>query len=209
MKIFIDSANINEIKMRETVIELLEESAELKKMMAQDIPDIIANAAKMIIDVYKAGGKVLLIGNGGSAADAQHIATELVGRFKMERAGLPAIALTTDTSLLTALANDYGYENVFSRQLESLASDRDVLIAISTSGNSLNILKAVQAAKSKKIKTIGLTGRSSGILKNLADITIKVPSDNIARIQEAHITVGHIICELVENELFNETGSIS
>jgi D-sedoheptulose 7-phosphate isomerase len=191
------------------VIEQLEESAELKKMMAQDIPDIIANAAKMIIDVYKAGGKVLLIGNGGSAADAQHIATELVGRFKKERTGLPAIALTTDTSLLTALANDYGYDYVFSRQLESLASDRDVLIAITTSGNSRNILKAVQVAKSKKIKTIGLTGRSGGILKDLADITIKIPSDNISRIQEAHITVGHIICELVERELFNETGSIS
>jgi D-sedoheptulose 7-phosphate isomerase len=195
--------------MREKVIEQLEESAELKKMMAQDIPDIIANAAKMIIDVYKAGGKVLLIGNGGSAADAQHIATELVGRFKKERTGLPAIALTTDTSLLTALANDYGYDYVFSRQLESLASDRDVLIAITTSGNSRNILKAVQVAKSKKIKTIGLTGRSGGILKDLADITIKIPSDNISRIQEAHITVGHIICELVERELFNETGSIS
>lgn len=195
--------------MREIVIEELEESANIKRMIAQSLSDKIVNAAKIIIDTYKAGGKVLLIGNGGSAADAQHIAAELVGRFKLERKGLPAIALTTDTSILTALANDYGYDTVFSRQLEALATDKDVLIAITTSGTSPNILKAVEVAKSKNIKVIGLTGGDGGKLQDVADITIIVPSCNIPRIQEAHITIGHIICNLVERRLFNESSGIS
>lgn len=195
--------------MRETVVKELEESANIKKIIAQNLSDTIVNAAKMIIDAYKTGGKVLLIGNGGSAADAQHIAAELVGRFKLERKGLPAIALTTDTSILTALANDYGYDTVFSRQLETLANDKDILIAITTSGTSPNILKAVEMARSKNITVIGLTGGDGGKLQDVADITIAVPSDSTPRIQESHITIGHIICNLVEKELFNESRGVS
>ena len=195
--------------MREVVIRELEESANIKRVMAQNLSDIIAGAAQMILNAYKAGGKVLLIGNGGSAADAQHIAAELIGRFKLERKGLPAIALTTNTSTLTALANDYTYDTVFSRQLEALANEKDVLIAITTSGSSPNILKAAEMAHSKGVIVIGLTGENGGKLKDMADLTIVVPSDNIARVQEAHITVGHIICHLVENGLFNESSGIS
>jgi D-sedoheptulose 7-phosphate isomerase len=195
--------------MREVVIRELEESANIKVMMAQNLSDIIANAVQIILNAYKAGGKVLLIGNGGSAADAQHIAAELVGRFKLERIGLPAIALSTNTSILTALANDYGYDTVFSRQVEAIANDNDVLIAITTSGTSPNILKAVEMAHSKGVIVIGMTGARGGKLKDMADLTIVVPSDNTARIQEAHITIGHIICHLVENELFNESSGIS
>lgn len=195
--------------MREVVIRELEESANIKRMMAQNLSDIIVDAAQIILSAYKAGKKVLLIGNGGSAADAQHIAAELVGRFKLERAALPAIALTTNASTLTALANDYGYEAVFSRQLEALANDKDVLIAITTGGTSPNILKAVETAQSKGVYVIGLTGGSGGKLKDMADLTIVVPSDNTARIQEAHITIGHIICHLVEKGLFNESSGLS
>lgn len=195
--------------MREIVIKELEESANIKKKMARSLSDEIVTAMQMVIDAYKAGGKVFLIGNGGSAADAQHIAAELIGHFKLERKGLSAIALTTDTSILTALANDYGYDTVFSRQLEALGNDKDVLIAITTSGTSPNILKAVEMARSKNIKVIGLTGGDGGKLKDAADITIVVPSDNTPRIQEAHITIGHIICDLVEKELFNESSGVS
>ena len=195
--------------MREVVIRELEESANIKRMMAQSLADVIVNAAQMILKAYQDGGKVLLIGNGGSAADAQHIAAELIGRFKLERRGLPAIALTTNTSIVTALANDYGYDTIFSRQLEALANDKDVLIAITTSGTSPNILEAVKTAHSKGVTVIGLTGEAGSKLKDKADLTIMVPSDNTARIQEAHITIGHIICRLVEKGLFNESSDIS
>lgn len=190
-------------KMTEVVLRELEASANIKRLMAQSLSDIIAAAAQKVINAYKVDGKVLLIGNGGSAADAQHIAAELVGRFKLERAGLPAIALTANTSILTALANDYAYDAVFSRQLEALANDKDVLIAITTSGSSPNILKAVETAHAKGVVVIALTGDNGDKLKDMADLTIAVPSDNTARVQEAHITIGHIICHLVEKELFN------
>jgi len=195
--------------MREVVIRELEDGAKIRTTMAQTLSDIIAKAAQIILDAYKAGRKVFLIGNGGSAADAQHIAAELAGRFKLERRGLPAIALTTNTSVLTALANDYGYERVFSHQLEALANDKDVLIAITTSGTSPNILKAVEMAHSKGVTVIGLTGAKGGKLKDSADLTIMVPSDDTPRIQEAHITIGHIICHLVEKRLFGESRGIS
>ncbi len=194
--------------MREEVIRELEESINVKRMMAENLSGVIADAAEKILDAYKAGKKVFLIGNGGSAADAQHLATELVGRFKLERAALPAMALTTDTSILTAVANDYGYETVFSRQLEALANDGDVLIAITTSGTSPNILKAVETAHSKGVIVIGLTGETGGNLKDSADLTIMVPSTDTARIQEAHITIGHIICHLVEKGLFDDSSGI-
>ena len=195
--------------MREVVTRQLEESADIRRMMAENLPDVIVNAVQIILNAYRASGKVFLIGNGGSAADAQHIAAELAGRFRLERAGLPAIALTTNTSVLTALANDYGYDSVFSRQLEALANEKDILIAISTSGRSPNIVKAAEVAHSKGTTVIGLTGKNGGKLKDMADLAIMVPSDDTARIQEAHITIGHIICHLVEEELFGKSGSIS
>jgi len=195
--------------MREIVLRELEESASIKRIMAENLTDTIVEAAWIIINAYKADKKVLLIGNGGSAADAQHIAGELIGRLKMEREALPAIALTANTSVLTALANDYGYDKVFSRQIEALASAGDVLIAITTSGTSPNVVEAVKTAKSRGIIVIALTGSNSGKLNNLADLTIMVPSDNTQRIQEVHITVGHIICRLVEKELFGEASGIS
>jgi len=195
--------------MREVVIRELEDSANIKTTMARTLSDIIAKAAQIILDAFRAGRKVFLIGNGGSAADAQHIAAELAGRFKLERTGLPAIALTTNTSVLSALANDYGYEKVFSHQLEALAKDKDVLIAITTSGTSPNILKAVEMAHSKGVTVIGLTGAKGGKLKDSADLTIMVPSDDTPRIQEAHITIGHIICHLVEKGLFGDSSGIS
>jgi len=195
-------------KMKDTVITILKDSADVKKKTAEQLADKIADAAQLVLDALKQGGKVLLIGNGGSAADAQHIAAELAGRFEMERDSLPAIALTTNTSVLTALANDYGYDVIFSRQLEALASEKDILIAISTSGTSPNILKAAEIARSKNVTVIGLTGRDGGKLKDMADLAIMVPSNDTARIQEAHITIGHIICHLVEEELFGKSGSI-
>jgi D-sedoheptulose 7-phosphate isomerase len=186
---------------RETVIRELEENAHIKRLMARNLTDIIAEAAQKILNAYRAGGKVLLIGNGGSAADAQHIAGELIGRYRAERAALPAIALTTNTSVLTALANDYNYDTVFTRQLEALADAQDVLIALTTSGTSPNILKAGATPRSKGVFVIGLTGENGGKLKAAADLTIMVPSGNTQRIQEAHITIGHIICSLLEKGL--------
>ena len=199
----------NKANMMEIITRELQESANIKLSMAKDSPGLIADAAQIIVDVYRAGGKALIIGNGGSAADAQHIAAELVGHFKLKRKALPAIALTTNSSILTALANDSAYDTVFSRQLEALAGSKDVLIAISTSGNSPNILQAVETARSKHITVIGLTGGNGGKLKNLANLLIIVPSSSTPRIQEAHITIGHILCHLVEEELFNESSGIS
>lgn len=189
--------------MKETVIKELDENINTTKAISKNLSDIIVNASKIIIDCYRNGGKIILMGNGGSAADAQHIAAEFIGRFKLERSPLPAIAMTTNTSIITALANDYGYDTVFNRQLEALASNKDVIIVISTSGNSPNISNAADFAKTKNIKVIGMTGMNGGKLKDLTDIIIKVPSDNTPRIQEAHITIGHIICNIVERGLFD------
>ena len=190
--------------MRGEVISELTESAELKKAVAEQLADSIVKAAQMIIDAYKTGNKVLLIGNGGSAADAQHLATELVGRFMLERKALPAIALTTDTSTLTAISNDSGYEKVFSRQIEALAQNGDVLLAMTTSGTSPNILAAIETAQTKGLTTIVMTGEKEESLKDKARLVLNVPSTKSPRIQEAHITIGHIICQLVEQELFLE-----
>lgn len=146
------------------------------------------------------GGKVLLCGNGGSAADSQHIAAEIVGRFKKERKGLPAIALTTDTSILTSVGNDYGYDYIFARQVEALCTPKDVLIGITTSGNSANVVNAVQAAKTIGASTIGLTGATGGKLLNICDFNLVAPSNVTARVQEAHIFIGHCLCEIIESE---------
>ena len=160
-------------------------------------------AANICIDSLKQGGKILIFGNGGSAADAQHIAAELVGRYKLERKGLSAIALSTDTSSLTAIANDYGYEHVFDRQIEALANPEDVAVGISTSGNSSNVINALQSAKKIGCKSIGLSGKSGGDMNKLCDINLVIPSKDTARIQEMHILVGHIICHLIELEFRN------
>ncbi|QQG45430.1 MAG: D-sedoheptulose 7-phosphate isomerase [Candidatus Sungiibacteriota bacterium] len=189
--------------MKKEVIRQLQESAEVKVKSAETLADLVVQAAEMIADTYQGGGKVLIMGNGGSAADAQHIAGELVGRFRKERRALPAIALTTDTSILTALGNDYGYDLIFARQVEALANHpKDLLLAISTSGNSPNVMRAVEEGKKRNLRVIGFLGRGGGKLKDLVDCALVVPSDDTQRIQETHITLGHIICDLVERALF-------
>jgi len=188
------------------IIRSLEESASLKETIASNMLVEIDAMANMIIDVYKARGKVVIFGNGGSAADAQHIAGELVGMFMMKRQAFPAIALNTNTSVITALANDYGYEAVFSRQVEALVNREDIVIGISTSGESPNIIMAIKMAKIKGAATIGLSGGTGGKLSSEVDLALVVPSDSVPRIQEAHITIGHIVCELVEKEMAVLTG---
>jgi D-sedoheptulose 7-phosphate isomerase len=175
---------------------------ECSAMVRQLLVEIIAEATSLIITALRKGNKLLLCGNGGSAADAQHIAGELVGRFFKERQALPAIALNTNVSIVTALGNDYGFEKTFSRQVEALGTAGDVLLAISTSGNSPNVLDAILKGREKDIKAIGLTGASGGRMRELCDICICVPSEITPRIQEMHILTGHIICQLVEEELF-------
>ncbi|MBF7066881.1 D-sedoheptulose 7-phosphate isomerase [Campylobacter volucris] len=170
----------------------------------ENLINLIKKAALMIIQAYKNGNKTLLAGNGGSAADAQHIAGEFVSRFYFDRPGIASIALSTDTSILTAIGNDYGYENLFARQVQAQGNKGDVFIGISTSGNSKNILKALEICKEKEILSIGLSGDSGGAMNELCDICIKVPSSCTPRIQEAHILIGHILCAIVEEELFGK-----
>lgn len=159
---------------------------------------LVSEVGVLLQNCIKNGGKILLCGNGGSAADSQHIAAEIVGRFLKERKGLPAIALTTDTSILTSVGNDYGYDYIFSRQVEALCTPKDVLIGITTSGNSANVVRAVEAANAIGATTIGLTGGSGGKLSALCKHNIVVPSNVTARIQEAHIFIGHCLCEMIE-----------
>lgn len=178
--------------------ELNDHYSVIKKVIDSLIPDI-ESGCSMICDTITKGNTVFLAGNGGSAADAQHIAAELTGRFVKERKPLPGIALTTDTSAITAIANDYGYEHVFSRQLEALAKHGDLFIGISTSGNSSGILKAFETAKKLNCKTLGLSGRGGGKMNGICDLNIIVPSDITARIQEMHILIGHILCKAVDD----------
>ena len=186
------------------ISESLTESSETKLKILESCSGDIVKAVDLLVSAYKNGKKLLLCGNGGSAADCQHIATELMIRLShhIQRPALPAIALTTDTSNLTAGGNDIGYENVFARNVEGLGNGGDILLAISTSGNSPNVVKAVEMAHSKGIKVIGFLGGSGGKLKSLVDIPVVIPSANTQRIQEGHITVAHIICELTEEELY-------
>ena len=186
--------------MRELVKSTLEEHRQVVEKMAA-LEGEIASAGELCGNALAQGQHIYLCGNGGSAADAQHIAAELIGRFVNDRRALPAIALTTDTSALTAIGNDYGYDEVFSRQVEGLCREGDVLIAISTSGNSGNILKAVDAAHRAGASVIGLSGKSGGALDTKCDVSLVVPSDVTARIQEMHIVIGHLICALVEEHL--------
>ena len=169
-----------------------------------DIIDEIDDSIRLLLDCIKKDGKIILFGNGGSAADAQHIAAEFVGRFKIERISMPAIALTTDSSILTSIGNDYSFELIFSRQCESLVQEGDVVIALSTSGNSINVLNGVKMAKKKKAKIIGLLGNSGGKISELSDVSIIVNSNSTPRIQEAHRLIAHIICEIVEKQFVDK-----
>jgi D-sedoheptulose 7-phosphate isomerase len=188
------------------ITDSLKESSETKlKILSECLEDIIS-VANLIATAFRNGNKLLLCGNGGSAADCQHIAAELIIRLshKIKRPALPAIALTTDTSYLTAGGNDIGFENVFARGVEGLANKGDILVAISTSGNSVNIIKAIEMGKSKRMNSVGFLGGNGGKIKSMVDQSVVIPSTNVQRIQEGHITVAHIICEIIEEELFGE-----
>ena len=180
------------------------ESAQTLRTISEDtsLHAAVAGVAAACITALRAGHKILFAGNGGSAADAQHLAGELVSRFNYDRPGLAAFALTTDTSVLTAIGNDYGYERIFARQIEAVGTEGDVFFAISTSGRSPNILKALQAARTKGLVTVGLTGRSGGTMRELCDHCLSSPSDATPRIQEGHIAIGHTLCWLIERAIF-------
>ncbi|MGA7933709.1 MAG: SIS domain-containing protein [Kovacikia sp.] len=192
--------------LRSQVQTHLLESAEVKRQISQHCTDSILLTAQILAETFRVGGKVLLCGNGGSAADCQHMAGELVNYLTKDfrRPGLPAIALTTDSSLFSAIANDCGLEHVFERQVQTLGRPGDALIAISTSGNSINIIRAVEAAQALDMRTIGLTGNGGGKLANLAAVVIAVPSSHTQYIQEGHLAIEHILCELVERHLFEK-----
>jgi D-sedoheptulose 7-phosphate isomerase len=188
--------------MIERIRQIARESLEVKQAFFDANAEAVARAADMIIGAVKAGGKVLVFGNGGSAADAQHIAAELVNRLNYDHPPIPAIALTTDTSILTSIGNDSSFDKVFERQIRALGRKGDVALAISTSGNSPNVLRAVEAAREIGVTTIALAGRDGGRLATLAELTLVVNADSTQRIQETHITIAHILCELVEDALF-------
>ncbi|TAK33651.1 MAG: SIS domain-containing protein [Chloroflexota bacterium] len=185
----------------EVIAAELRESAELKRWAAENLATQIAAAADRSATALRQGGKVVFCGNGGSAADSQHLAAELVGRFKHDRRPLPALALTTDTSILTALANDYSYEHIFARQAEALLNPVDVLVAISTSGRSPNVVEAVKVARQKGAFSIGLLGGDGEPLRSLVDLALVIPSTSSARTQECHIAIGHVICGLLEDDV--------
>jgi len=190
---------------KDTVARSLKEGAELRLKMADSMVESISAAAEAIADAFKSGRKLLLFGNGGSAADAQHIAAEFMNRFLIERPPLPAIALSTDTSILTSIANDYSFDDIFSKQVKALGKKGDIALGITTSGSSANVLKALRAAKKLGMVTIALTGEA-GKAATLADIALQIPSRSTPRIQEAHIVVGHILCDLTDTLLFKDVG---
>ncbi|MCD6173814.1 MAG: D-sedoheptulose 7-phosphate isomerase [Sulfurimonas sp.] len=190
--------------MKEYIKNQIKKSYETKQAIYknEELLNKIEEVSRKCVELYKGNNKTILAGNGGSAADAQHIAAELVGRYGFDRPSLPSLALTTDTSAITAIGNDYGYDQVFSRQLEGMGQDGDIFIGISTSGNSVNIIKAFESAKKKNIMTVALVGRDGGEMAKIADIALIVPSDSTPRIQESHILIGHIICDIIEKEIF-------
>ena len=188
--------------MKERIYNVIDEQiSNLYNLKENNYVDLIEQAVNIICKSMKNGNKILIAGNGGSAADAQHFAAEIVGRYVLERKGYPAIALTTDTSNLTAIGNDYGYDEVFRRQVEALGNNGDIFVGISTSGNSKNIINAIYTAKAQRLKVIGLTGRDGGLMKDLCDICLNFPYKETARIQEHHLMTYHLICEFVEKEL--------
>ncbi len=192
--------------MRKYLKNQIAASAATKEKIIQDenLLKIIEDVANKCVNVYKNSKKTMIAGNGGSAADAQHIAAELVGRYGFDRPSLPSLALTTDTSNLTAIGNDYGYDKVFSRQLEGMGQEGDLFIGISTSGNSQNVINAFASAKEKGITTVALVGRDGGKMAAMADFAIVIPSDDTPRIQESHILIGHILCDVIEKEIFGD-----
>lgn len=192
------------MKHKKLITRRLEDSIAVKREILGNVEvlRLIGVIAELLIKAYQNGKKVILFGNGGSAADAQHLAAELVGKYYFDRKPLPAIALTVNTSSLTAIGNDYSFSQVFARQLEAMGEAEDIAIGISTSGNSENVIQALKVAKEKGLITIGFTGKDGGRLKNIVDYCLHIPSNDTPRIQEGHITVGHIICEIVERELF-------
>lgn len=191
--------------MQDHIKKIFEESAQIKIRFAAENADKILEVVQLIAQTFREGKKVLLFGNGGSAMDASHIAAEFVNRFLMERPPLPAIALNTDVAVLTSISNDYDYSQVFSKQLAALGHEGDVVIGISTSGNSPNVLKALETAKKNGMKTVVLTGGTGGKMARLADFVFIVPTKHTPRIQETHITLGHVICEMVDEELFGNS----
>lgn len=188
--------------MKEIITKSYKDSIAYKEAFFKQNLQLIIQSAELVADTFKAGNKLLICGNGGSAADAQHLAAEFVNRFVIERPPLPAVALSTDTSIITSIGNDYTFDQIFSKQIKAIGKDGDVLMAISTSGDSKNVILAVKVARDMGIKTIGLTGKGGGKMAKMVDILLNVDSDVTARIQEVHITVGHIICELVDHILF-------
>ena len=192
--------------MKDIILGILEDGIAVKRSCVESHLDDIIKGADMLADCVAAGGKVLLFGNGGSAADAQHLAAEFVNRFQIERPPLAAIALTTDTSILTSIANDYRFDDIFSKQIKALGKKGDIAWGLSTSGNSPNVVKAVKAARKLGMTTIGMTGRG-GELAECADLVLAVASDTTARVQETHITLGHILCELVDRKLYPKESS--
>jgi D-sedoheptulose 7-phosphate isomerase len=180
------------------------ESASVKTAMAEKLSNEINRLAKLFIQALKDDKKILWCGNGGSAADCQHLSTELISRLQFNRPSIPSIALTTNSSFLTAHSNDFGFDSIFSRQIDALGKPGDVLMAISTSGNSRNIIQAIKTAKKKKLNTVALSGKDGGQISRIADYCLIVPSFNTQRIQEGHITIGHILCDLIEQNLFRE-----
>jgi D-sedoheptulose 7-phosphate isomerase len=188
--------------MQDEIVQAFRESADIKMRFIRQNAEAVSRAVKMIVAAFKAGNKVLLFGNGGSAADAQHIAAEFVNRFLIERPPLPAIALTTDTSILTSISNDYGYADCFAKQVKALGKEGDVAIGISTSGAAANVIKAMKVAREMGLKTVGLAGGDGGQLAKLADIALIVETQRVPRIQEVHITIGHVLCDMVDRMLF-------
>ena len=188
--------------MEEAICRGFKESSEVKDRFLKENLSKLIDAIKLVAQAFEKGNKLFFFGNGGSAADAQHLAAEFVNRYLMERPPLPAIALTTDTSILTSVSNDFTFSEIFSKQLKALGKKGDVAIGLSTSGNSPNVIRAIEMAKEMGMKTVAFTGMDGGKLAKKADITLLVPSSSTPRIQEAHILIGHILCEMVENHLF-------
>lgn len=190
--------------MKQSIVRDIQESIRVKEaLLRTDMPDLIERAARKIFDCLQKNGKLLFFGNGGSASDSQHLAAEFVGRYEKERRALPAMALTTDTSILTAVGNDYGFEKVFARQIEALGSRGDIAIGITTSGNSKNVVLGLERAKELGLYTIAFSGREGGKAKTLADLALVVDAEKTSRIQESHIMIGHILCERVDELVAN------
>ncbi len=190
--------------MKKIIQDEIIESIAVKQRVLKELIPKIKKFAEMGVNAYNNNGRIIIFGNGGSAADAQHLVAELVNKLNIDRPMLDALALTVNTSVMTAIANDSNYDNVFSRQIESLVNEKDIVVGISTSGNSVNILNGLLKAKEKGVKTVGMTGVTGGKMKDIVDLLINVPSNTTQRIQEAHILIGHIVCGIIENELFGK-----